>query len=79
MRRITIALPDGLYMELCEVAADAGEVGYGPAHWASDVIASELAARRLPKIAPARYGARVAEPERETELEPHFLRLPERV
>ena len=61
MRKVTIALPDVLYAELQEMATAIDEYGYGPAHWAGDLIASELAARRLRK-----GGLRI-----KTEAEPH--------
>ena len=61
MQRVTIALPDALYAELQEAATAIDEFGYGPANWAGDLIASELAARRLPKV-----GLRIR-----TEAEPH--------
>jgi hypothetical protein len=50
MRKIVIALPDGLYAELQEATAATKEPGYRPEDWASEVIASELAARRLPRF-----------------------------
>ena len=50
MKRITVLLPDALYSELQEVAAAVDEPGYGAGRWANDLIASELAARRLPKV-----------------------------
>ena len=67
MRKVTIALPDALYAELQEAATAIDEYGYGPANWAGDLIASELAARRLPRVtrqAPD-HGPRIkaAEPE----------------
>ena len=59
MRKVVISLPDTLYGELCEVSAAMNEPGYGPASFATDLVASELAARRLSKIPEARYGARI--------------------
>jgi hypothetical protein len=50
MKRITFLLPDALYSELEQVAAEADERGYNAEKWANDLIASELAARRLPKV-----------------------------
>ena len=56
--QIKISLNDVLYAELQEVSRATGEQGYGPADWASDLIASELAARRLPRVTPGRNGGR---------------------
>lgn len=69
MRAIRILIPPVLYAELCEAAASKNEPGFGPAAYATELVISEMAARRLPKITPARNGARVAakagtEPER---------------
>jgi hypothetical protein len=61
MRKVSIALPDGLYLELQQAAAAMQEPGYIATHFATDVLASELASRRLPKVAQGRYGARVIE------------------
>lgn len=76
MRQVTIALPDGLYAELREVSKAAGEPGYGPAHWAGDLIASELASRRLPRVAKGRLGARVSSGD--VELKTYRAVLPEK-
>lgn len=59
MRRVTIALPDALYAELKEVSTATEERGYGPAHWAGDLICAELAARRLPKVRVGANGPRI--------------------
>lgn len=50
MKAVTIQLPDTLYAELQEAARAIGERNYGPRLWATDLIASELASRRLRKI-----------------------------
>ncbi len=63
MKRVTIQLPNALYRDLAELAARSEERGYGPSAFATDLVCSELAARRLPKIAPARFNA--SEPELE--------------
>lgn len=75
MRRVTISLPDVLYAELQEVSAAANEQGYGPASWAGDLVASELAARRLPRFTRQSHthGPRITEPE------PHRVFLPEKL
>jgi hypothetical protein len=76
MRRVTIALPDSLYAELREVSAAAGEPGYGPARWAGEIVASELAARRLPRMVQGRNGARITA-DKPTEPVTYHVRLPE--
>lgn len=77
MRKVSIALPDGLYLELEQAAAMMDEPGYGPARFATDVLASELASRRLPKVTQGAYGARIME--RPVEPVTHRLCLPERM
>lgn len=61
MKRITVVLPNALYSELQEAAANVDEPGYDAQRWANDLIASELAARRLPKISQGMLGARLQE------------------
>jgi hypothetical protein len=75
MRRITISLPDALFAEL-QSAANATEVrGYGPAHWAGDLVASELASRRLPSVSMGSHGPRIMATE--TEPDGHRVVCPE--
>jgi len=57
--RITITLPRELGRELKAAAAALQEPHYGPAEFACDLVAAEMASTRLPRIAPGRYGARV--------------------
>ncbi len=73
MQRITIELPESLYAEL-ETVAKACEGGnnFGPAQWASELVASELAARRLPNVEPGRNGGRAPSP-----VKTHRLVLPD--
>jgi hypothetical protein len=59
MRRIEIALTERQYAQLREVSSAACEKNYSPEMWAAEVVSSELAARRLPTIAPGRLGARM--------------------
>jgi hypothetical protein len=73
MPRVVISLPDLLYAELTEVARQTEEFGYGPNQWATDLIASELAARRLPRVAPGRCGAQI----KTREPEPYRVSLPD--
>jgi hypothetical protein len=57
MRTVTIALPDVLYSDLEREAAALAtldEPRYSPANWAADCVASELAARRLPRVSRSR-------------------------
>jgi hypothetical protein len=79
MRKVSIALPDGLYLELQQAAAAMQEPGYTATHFATDVLASELASRRLPRVAQGRYGARVIESAPVEQPEPCRLLLPERM
>jgi hypothetical protein len=77
MRRVTISLPDGLYAELQEVSAATNEHGYGPAHWVTDVVASELASRRLPRVARGSLGPRLALLDDVMEREVYPVHFPE--
>jgi hypothetical protein len=77
--QISIALPDGLYLELQQAAAAMQDPGYTATHFATDVVASELASRRLSRVAQGRYGARVIESAPIEQPEPYRLMLPERV
>ncbi len=54
MKTFQIRLPDGLYTELAEITAQINEPGYGPKSWATDLIASELASRRLSRLSQPR-------------------------
>lgn len=72
MRRVSIALPDALYRELQQAAAMMDEPGYGPVNFATDVLASELASRRLPKVTQGAYGPRIMA-ERPAEPEAHRI------
>lgn len=58
MREIRISLAPALYAELAEVASTMNEPGFGPARCAQEILESELAARRLRRVAPPKYGAR---------------------
>jgi hypothetical protein len=78
--RITITLPRELGRELKAAAAACafGDERLSPALWAQEAVESVLASRRLPKIAPGRYGARVIGAEKPEESpEPYRLCLPE--
>lgn len=44
--KITIELPDALYMDLA-LLARAHEQGYKPEHYAAELVCSDLASRRL--------------------------------
>lgn len=59
MQAVTICLPEALYAELAEVAAAIEEPGYTAQRWAEDLVSSELAARRLPKVAQGTHGPRI--------------------
>lgn len=75
--RISITLPRELGRELRAVAAATGGPGYTGSNWAADLVASELASRRIGRIMPGRYGARVIGAEKPTEPVMHRLLLPE--
>jgi hypothetical protein len=61
MQGIKIFLPTELFRELQSAAESMQEPNYGPTHFATDVLASELASRRLSRVAQGRCGARVIE------------------
>jgi hypothetical protein len=65
MRHVTISLPDALYAELQEAASLTRGHGYGPEHWACDLLAGELASRRIARL-----------PRRARELEGHRVLWP---
>jgi hypothetical protein len=77
MRKVSIALPNALYAELEAWAELMREPGYGPASFATDVLASELASRRLPRVVQGRYGARVIEMKSAEPPQRYRLHLPE--
>jgi hypothetical protein len=62
MKTITISLSDGLFAELQAAAKATKEPGFQPADWATEVVAGELAARRLPRftVGRSRPGGAVA-------------------
>lgn len=74
MPRITIELSDALYAEL-KTAAKSCEGGpnYRAENWASDLVASELAARRLPNVEQGRNGGRAVA----TAMKTYALALPD--
>ena len=57
--QVRINLPTELFRELESAAASMHESGYTAVNFATDVLASEMASRRLPRVAQGRYGARV--------------------
>jgi hypothetical protein len=65
MPKIQLTLPPKLFRELQAGAAAMQQPGYGPVRFATDLLASELASRRLPKVGPGRCGARIAAAEME--------------
>jgi hypothetical protein len=78
--KVVINLPTELGRELKAAAAACafGDERLSPALWAQEAVESVLASRRLPKIAPGRYGARVIGAEKPEESpEPYRLCLPE--
>jgi hypothetical protein len=79
MRAVSIDLPDELFQELQEAAEAIREDGYGPEHFAADIVAAELASRRLPKFETGPHGPRI-QAAIEDEIEPKDYRVvwPER-
>lgn len=77
MPKVSINLPTELFRELKTAAASMCEVGYGPANFATDVLASELASRRLPRVTQGRNGARVIETSKPAEMVTHRIAWPQ--
>jgi len=78
--RVVINLPHELGLELRAAAAACalGDEKISAALWAQEAVESVLASRRLPRIAPGRYGARVNGVEKPEEPpEPYRVCLPE--
>lgn len=74
--QITITLPRELGRELKAAAAACalGDERISPALFAQEAVESVLASRRLPKIAPGKYGARVIGAEKpEDPPEPYHI------
>jgi hypothetical protein len=65
MRRVLIRIPSVLYKELAAVAHSAARTAggnYTPELWATEVLTSELASRRLPRVPEGSHGPRVTCP-----------------
>lgn len=58
---IRLLLAPALYRELAEMAAKFDEPGFGPTRCAEEILVSELASRRLPKVERGAHGARPGE------------------
>ena len=59
MPKVSIKLPTELYRELQSAAASMQEPGYSAVNFITDVLTSDLASRRLPRMALGRLGGRV--------------------
>ena len=69
MRAVRVLLPCNVYKELRQVSAAINEKGYGPAAYIADVVAADVATRRLPVVAPGSHGPRMnskTKPEQQT-------------
>ena len=58
MPKVSIKLPTELYRELQSAAASMQEPGYSAVNFITDVLTSDLASRRLPRMALAARRAR---------------------
>jgi hypothetical protein len=77
MPKVSITLPTELYKELQSAAASMREPGYSAVNFITDVLTSDLASRRLPRMALGRLGGRVTVTKDNTEPVSHRLCLPE--
>jgi hypothetical protein len=77
--RVSIKLSTELYRELQSAAASMQEPGYSAVNFITDVLTSDLASRRLPRMAQERLGERVTVSKDNTEPVSHRLCLPELV
>ncbi len=68
-----------LYRELQSAAASMHEPGYSAVNFITDVLTSDLASRRLPRMARERLGGRVTVAKDNTEPVSHPFWLPEMV
>ena len=79
MPKVSIKLSTELYRELQSAAASMQEPGYSAVNFITDVLTSDLASRRLPRMALGRLGGRVTVAKDNTEPVSHRLRLPQLV
>lgn len=79
MPKVSIKLSTELYRELQSAAASMQEPGYSAVNFITDVLTSDLASRRLPRMALGRLGGRVTVAKDNTEPVSHRLCLPQLV
>ena len=79
MPKVSINLSTELYRELQAAAASMQEPGYSAVNFITDVLTSDLASRRLPRMALGRLGGRVTVAKDNTEPVSHRLCLPQLV
>jgi hypothetical protein len=79
MPKVSIKLSTELYRELQSAAASMQEPGYSAVNFITDVLTSDLASRRLPRMALGRLGGRVTVAKDNTEPVTHRVCLPEMV
>jgi len=77
--KVSIKLSTELYKELRSAAASMREPGYSAVNFITDVLTSDLASRRLPRMALGRLGGRVTVAKDNTERVSHRLCLPQLV
>ena len=77
MPKVSIKLPTELYRELQSAAASMQEPGYSAVNFITDVLTSDLASRRLPRMARERLGGRVTVTKDNAEPVSHRLCLPQ--
>ncbi len=78
MPKVSIKLSPELYRELQSAAASMDEPGYSAVNFITDVLTSDLASRRLPRMALGRLGGRVTVPKpAEAGLKAYPLLLPD--
>jgi len=79
MPKVSIKLPTELYRELQSAAASMQEPGYSAVNFITDVLTSDLASRRMPRMALGRLGGRVTVAKDNSEPVSHRLCLPQLV
>jgi len=77
--KVSIKLSTELYCELQQAAASMQEPGYSAVNFITDVLTSDLASRRLPRMARERLGGRVTVCKDNAEPVSHRLCLPQLV
>jgi hypothetical protein len=79
MPKVSINLSTEMFKELQTAAASMQEPGYSAVNFITDVLTSDLASRRLPRMARERLGGRVTVSKEDVEPVSHRLCLPQLV